>query len=269
MRGRERVALIGFGAIGRAVAAGLLPDPEGPALAAVLVRPGREGEARDVLPEGVAVVTGLPALLAARPTLVVECAGQGAVREHASDVLAAGLDLMVISTGALAEAGLHDRLAATAAASGARILVPAGAIAGLDGLGALRLAGLSAVTYTSTKPPAAWRGTPAEDFVDLDGLTEPVTFFEGTAREAALAYPKNANLAATVALAGLGLDATRVRLVADPAATGNTGVIEAVSAIGTMTLVMAGRASRNPKTSASTALSLLHAIRARTAVLAI
>jgi aspartate dehydrogenase len=148
-------------------------------------------------------------------------------------------------------------------------LVPAGAIAGLDGLGTLKLAGLSRVNYTSIKPPLAWRGTPAERILPLDTLQERTVFFEGSAREAALIYPKNANLAATVALAGLGFDGTRVQLVADPAAQGNTGMIEADSEIGTMTVVMSGRASANPKTSASTAFSLLHAIHARSAQIVI
>ena len=96
--------------------------------------------------------------------------------------------------------------------------------------------------------------------LDLDALREPVVFFDGSAREAALAYPKNANLAATVALAGLGLDETRVRLVADPTANGNTGRIEATSAVGTLLVENAGAAGANPKTSASTAYSLAYAL---------
>jgi aspartate dehydrogenase len=264
----ERVAVLGFGAIGRVVAAGLAEGP-GPRLAALLVRSRQVEEARAALPDHVAVVDTLAALLELRPTLVVESAGQGAVREHGAEILSAGVDLMVVSTGALAEAALLDRLMAAAERAGARILVPAGAIAGLDGLGTLKQAGLKAVTYTSAKPPLAWRGTPAEELLDLAAIRERRTFFEGSAREAALSYPKNANLAATVALAGLGLDRTRVCLVADPDAVGNTGTIEASSEIGDMTLVMAGRPSANPKTSASTAYSLLHAVRSRAATLVI
>ncbi|WP_210247620.1 aspartate dehydrogenase [Salinarimonas soli] len=147
--------------------------------------------------------------------------------------------------------------------------MPAGAIAGLDGLGTLKAAGLHAVTYTSTKPPLAWRGTPAERTVDLEALTERVVFFEGSAREAALQFPKNANLAATVALAGLGFERTRVRLVADPESRGNTGEVRAESEIGTLEVTMAGLASTNPKTSASVAYNLLHAIRQRGARLVI
>lgn len=267
----QRVALIGLGAIGTAVAEGLLAvgPGSGTKLSAVLVRSGRVHQARDALPGRVAVTASMDDLLAQRPHLVAECAGQGAVAEHAEAVLAAGIDLMAISSGALAEPGRLERLTRVAADSGARLIVPAGAIAGLDGLGALRRAGLHWVRYTSTKPPLAWAGTPAEAVLDLAALTEATTFFEGSAREAALAYPKNANLAASVALAGLGLDATRVRLVADPAATGNTGRIEAEGAAGRLEVSMGGAASANPKTSASTAWSVLDAILRRTAPFAV
>lgn len=264
----DSLAVIGYGAIGEVLVRGLL-DGSGPRLAGVLVRPRQVAEVRAALPPDVAVVDGIEAMLALRPGLVVESAGQGAVREYGEAVLSAGCDLKIVSTGALAEDAILDRLKAAAKRAGRRILIPAGAIAGLDGLGTHKAAGLSSVTYTSTKPPLAWRGTPAEERLDLAGLREKAVFFEGSAREAALGYPKNANLAATVALAGLGLDETRVRLVADPDATGNTGTIEASSPIGDMTLVMAGRASANPKTSASTAFSLLHAVRSRAATLVI
>jgi aspartate dehydrogenase len=152
-----------------------------------------------------------------------------------------------------------------AAAPSAWLLVPAGAIAGLDGPGALKLAGLNRVPHTSTEPPFAWRGTPAERILPLDALRERMVFFAGSAREAALNYPKNANFAPTIALAGLGFDGTRVHLVADPAAKGNTGMIEADSEIGTMTVVMAGCANTNPETSASAAFSLPRAIHVRSA----
>jgi aspartate dehydrogenase len=103
----------------------------------------------------------------------------------------------------------------------------------------------------------------------LDALRGRTIFFDGSAREAALNDPKNANLAATVALAGFGFDDTRVRLVADLVAKWNTDMIEVESEIGTMKVVMEGRASANLKTSASTAFSLLHAIHARSAQLVV
>jgi aspartate dehydrogenase len=262
------VAIIGFGAIGRVLAGCLLANPEGPRLVAVAVRSNAVA-ARAALPPQVAIAGSPAELLQMRPDLAVECAGQAALASFAPALLAAGIDVMAASTGALARPGvLEDWLPPEAPHQG-RLFVPAGAIAGLDGLGAHRLAGLERVSYTSIKPPGAWRDTPAEAKLDLDALAEATVFFEGSAREAALAYPKNANLAATVALAGAGLDRTQVRLVADPAAQGNTGILEAESRIGTLRVESAGRASENPKTSASTAFSLAHAVARTTARLVI
>jgi aspartate dehydrogenase len=258
-RNDKTVALIGFGAIGRVLAGQLISNAQGPRLVGVLARSSQD-EVRSSLPEDVAVLASIDELLALAPDIVAECAGQEALLGYAPTLLCAGIDVMVISTGALARPGILDDWMARAQTSGARLLIPAGAIAGLDGLGAHRLAGLSKVFYTSAKPPIAWRGTPAEDLLSLETLRQRTVFFEGSAREAAVSYPKNANLAATVALAGMGLDETRVRLVADPTAIGNTGVIEAESPIGTMRVEMAGKASANPQTSASTAYSLAHAL---------
>lgn len=256
---RQGVSLIGFGAIGQVVAAELLSDPEGPRLVAVLVR-SRMDEARAHLPQEVEVVSSLEELKALRPSLVAECAGQAALLQFTPDLLSSGINVIAVSTGVLASPGLLEEWKRLACAGRARLLIPAGAIAGLDGLGAHRRAGLTRVIYTSTKPPLAWRGSPAEDVVDLEDLAERVTIFDGPAREAALRFPKNANLAATVAIAGLGFDATRVRLVADPAAEGNSGRIEAESAIGRLLVEMSGKASANPKTSESTGYSVANAI---------
>ena len=174
---------------------------------------------------------------------------------------------MAASVGALARPDVLETWLPPGAS--ARLIIPAGATAGLDGLAAHRLAELKRVVFTSTKPPRAWRGRPAEDALDLDAIGNSTLLFEGNAREAALAYPKNANVAATVALAGIGFEDTRVRLVADPAAEGNTGLLEVESAIGQLRIETLAYPSANPQTSASTALSLVAAIRNRTAQLVI
>lgn len=178
--------------------------------------------------------------------------------QYGPTVLAAGLDFIVASVGALADPSAASAL--LAAARGGRILVPSGAVAGLDGLLAARTAGLSAVTYTSVKPPAAWRGSPAEALIAAGGGGR-IILFDGPAREAARLYPRNVNVGIAVALAsGLGPDRTRVRLVADPAAAGPLGVIEAAGAFGALRLEALALASvSNPKTSALTAHSILAA----------
>ena len=254
----RRAALIGFGAIGRMVAAHW-PSRRA-VLAGVLVRPARVAEARAALQGDVAVVTTVAELLALSPNLVAECAGHEALRAHGPVLLRQGIDLMTVATGALAEDALRAGLLA-ARAFGARILLPSGAIAGLDGMAALRVGGIDRARYTSSKPPLAWRGTAAEGMIDLDRVTAATAFFTGSARAAARLFPQNANLAATVALAGIGLDRTEIVLVADPAAAGNTGRIEAAGPHGTLDVTVGGPAAAgNPKTSAITALSIVQAI---------
>lgn len=229
-------------------------------IVAALARPGRADKARAVL-IGIDIVETLGDLLARRPKIVAEVAGQQAVDEYGEAVLRNGVDLLVISIGALADPALFERLKSAARAGDARLLLPAGAIGGIDAIAAMRIAGLQAVRYRSVKPPAAWRGSPAEQVVDLAKLTRRTVLYQGTAGEAALRYPQNANVAATLALAGLGFDATQVELVADPAATGNIHEIEAEGAAGRFAIRLEGKPSRhNPKTSALAALSVARAL---------
>lgn len=257
----RRIGLIGFGAIGQSLLAAWQHTPvPGHALTAVLVRPHQLAQARALVPAGITVTDELATLLALAPHTVVEAAGQPAVAQFAEQVLLHGTRLLLLSVGSLADAALHARLEAAARASGATLLLPVGAIAGLDGLMALRQAGLQQVQYTSTKPPRAWLGTPAEEQLDLLALQAPAVVFSGTARNAARLYPKNANLAAAVALAGLGFERTTVQLVADPAASGNSGRIQAEGWGSRLDVSVAGSASANPKTSGIVAFSVLSAL---------
>lgn len=265
----RHLALIGFGAIARTLVTTLLEQPETRlARLSLMVRAeaAREVEtcAREICAGReieVQVVTDIAGLVAARPDLVVECAGQQAVDAHAVAVLTAGLDLLVASVGAFADEALFERVGQAATRHGAQVLLPAGAIGGIDALGAARLSGLESVTYTGRKPPGGWKGTEAENRVALDALSEPVVFFDGSAREAATLFPKNANVAATLALAGLGMDRTRVRLIADPATTENTHDYQVTSKAVVFTVRLVGKVSPlNPKTSLSTAYSLARTV---------
>ncbi|MCB1397709.1 MAG: aspartate dehydrogenase [Rhodobacter sp.] len=263
------LGLIGYGNIARGLIPVLAQEGAAPARLTVLAQPGREAAAQAALP-GAEVVTEVAALIAAAPDLVAECAGQGAVAAHLPAVLAAGIDTVVASIGALADAALHDAATEAARRGGARMILPAGAVGGIDILAALRPSGIASVTYTGRKPPRAWAGTPAEGLLDLAALTDEAVFFSGTAREAALQYPKNANVAATVALAGAGLEATRVRLIADPAISANVHEIAVQAGAAEFTIRITGHPSPdNPKTSLTTVYSVAREILNRSREVAI
>jgi aspartate dehydrogenase len=254
------VGLIGCGGIAQDVTAALRATGDSVKIVGAVCRPGRAAKASAAFP-GIAIVESLADLLVHNPKLVAEVAGQDAVIEYGSAVLRHGTDLLVISVGALAEQKLLQALKAAARDGDSRILLPAGAIGGIDAIVAMRLGGLNTVRYRSRKPPAAWRGSPAEKVADLDKLTSRTVLYRGTAGEAALLYPQNANVAAAVALAGLGFDATEVELIADPDAPGNVHEIEAEGAAGRFAIQLQGKPSRfNPKTSALAALSVARAL---------
>lgn len=253
------VLLIGYGAIAREVMRRIGPD-EPARIRWVLMRSKHD------LPQAIYSLDALDA----EPGFAVECAGHSGVVQHGAAILRRGIDLAVISIGALADQKLYDSLAAAAREGGAKLLLPAGAIGGADALAAARTGGLDRVVYTSRKPPRAWKGTPGEKVVDLDALKAPATLYEGNARDAATLYPQNANVAATIALAGIGFENTRVKLVADPAADGNIHHIEAAGTFGSFTVEMRGKPlPENPKSSTLAALSLVRAIRNRASAIEI
>ncbi len=256
---KPSLLLIGWGAIGRLV----LERLGGEIQATVLVRRGRIEAARAALPGAAVIIDRLEALNAL-PPLAVECGGHGAVREHGTAVLSRGAELVVVSTGALADPALFETLKEAAESGGGRLSLVSGAVGGIDALAAAREGGLTKVVYTGRKPPAGWRGTAAETVVDLGRISGPTEVYRGNAGEAARRFPQNANVAATIALAGLGLDATEATLIADPAATGNIHRIEAEGTFGRFSLEFSGKTlPGNPKTSMMAALSVIRAVRNR------
>lgn len=257
-----KIALIGHGAIAAYVAANL---PANTQLTGAICRPGREAAARKAL-------SAVPALSVAdlpeRPDLLVDCAGHAGLRAHGPAALTAGIEVLSVSVGALADAGFCAELEAAARAGGTRLCLASGAIGALDALSAAAMGQGLKVTYTGRKPPQGWRGSRAEEVLDLDTLTAPMTHFTGTAREAAQAYPKNANVAAAVALAGAGLDATWAELIADPGVTANIHEVAAEGSFGRFRFQIEGLPlPGNPRSSALTALSLLATLRQRQAAI--
>jgi len=255
----KRALLIGYGAIGRLVL-DRLPDDAGVRVTHLLVRPGRKEELSTTLGTRVAVIGGL-AELTDLPDCAIECAGHSAVVEHVVPLLERGVDVALVSVGALASTQVAEALEAAAQRGRSQLTLVSGAIGGLDAISAARVGGLDEVIYTGRKPPLGWLGTPAERSVDLKRLSQPVAIYEGTAREAARLYPKNANVAATVSLAGIGLDHTRVTLVADPAVNRNVHHVVARGAFGEMEVTLSGKPlPDNPKTSSLAAYAAVRAL---------
>lgn len=257
----HRIAFIGLGAIACDVAAGLLADPADSYVLASLTHPnGRPTPA--ALASHVERLDKLKALLAWKPDLVIEAAGQQVVAEMGVPCLKAGLDLVICSVGAMADDVLCSQLLAAAELGGARIRVPSGAVAGLDYLQAIAGRADAEVMYESRKPVAAWRAELPALGIDPETLTESHVLFSGSAKEAARRYPKNLNVAATLALAGIGMERTRVEVVVDPAARGNQHTVKVRSALGEMQLSLLNAPSpSNPKTSWLVAQSVLAVVR--------
>ncbi|HET7766520.1 MAG TPA: aspartate dehydrogenase [Burkholderiales bacterium] len=213
---------------------------------------------------GVPFVIGAQALIAARPEIVIEAASHEAVREHIETLLSHGIAVIVLSGGALCDDALRERLERAAAEHRAPLYVPSGGIGGLDALKAACAAGVDEVSIAVTKPPAAWKGIPYVErlSIDLDRLENPLTLFEGTAREGVPHFPANVNIAAVLSLAGIGFDRTRLKVVADPALRFNTHFITIKGRTGTIDLRFESVPSPgNPKTAMLACYSALAAFR--------
>jgi len=213
--------------------------------------------------DGTRFVQHIKDLIAAKPSLVVECAGHAAARASLIPLLDAGIPIIPASLGVFSDQEFFDATRAATKNNGSEIIFPSGAIGGLDVLRAVSVAGDVRVTYRGVKPPAAWMGSPAEDLVDLDTLSDRAVFFSGSAREAASAFPKNANVVAALALAGPGFDTVGVELIADPKARGNTHSYDVTSPVCRYQMSIENAASSgNARTSETTILSLLQEVQA-------
>jgi len=260
-----RVALIGWGAIGRTVGSMLSPGIE---LVAVAVSDA--AIERTDLPPTATLIDQPDQLASTAPDVVAEAAGRDSVEAWGRAALSVPADFIVSSVSAFADADLLDSLRELAVTNGRSVHIQPGALAGVDALSAARLIGIDQVEHRMIKPPGAWRGTPAESLCDLDAITEPTSFFSANAADTATAFPKNANVAMTTALAGIGPQATTITLIADPTAATNRHHIVAHGAFGELDVSIANKPlPDNPKTSAMAALNLVRAIENRVATIII
>jgi aspartate dehydrogenase len=258
----ETALLIGCGAMGRTVLHRLERDT-GIRVSYVLVPARRRDALQLELGDAIRVIASTEELVDA-PGFAIECAGHDAVHGVVPQLLRQGIDTIVASVGALAEPGLAGVLEQAALTGNAQVILVSGAIAGIDALSAAASTRIESVSYIGRKPPSGWLGTAAEDKVNLAALDEAAVIFEGSARDAARLYPKNANVAAIVALAGIGFERTRVQLIADPAVSRNTHRLIALGEFGELDVTVAARPlADNPKTSALAAYSIIRAARQR------
>jgi len=260
-----RTALLGGGTIARLVLEhlrrGNLPGIE---VVAVAGRSSASHGAALARGHGVPFAVGREALLATRPQAVVEAASHEAVRQHLVPLLEAGVSVVVLSAGALADDRLREAAERAARDRGAMLYVPSGGIGGLDALKSACVAGVDAASIRVAKPPAAWKDIPYVDAMglDLDHLARAHTLFAGSAREGVPHFPQNVNIAAVLAMAGIGFDRTRLEVVADPALTHNTHTIRVSGKTGTITVVLENVPSPdNPKTAWLACYSALAALR--------
>lgn len=196
--------------------------------------------------------------------LIIECASQEAVLKYALPAAENGVDLMVLSVGAFQDPDFYRKVRDTAAASGSKIYIPSGAIAGTDGLKSAAVAGLTSVSVTTRKPVSGLSGSPylLDNNIDLSGIKEPALVFEGTAAEAVVGFPKNVNVCATISLCGLGFEKTDVRIIADPTISENIHELEVYGDFGHMKMTIENKPSpQNPKTSYLAALSAVSALK--------
>jgi aspartate dehydrogenase len=259
------IGLLGCGAIGTEIATAVCAGKVGDAHLAAVFDQDQEmaSSLAEQLPESVPHFTDFSQFLDTPGLeMVVECAAPAAVRAHAEGILTQGKDLLMISSGALTDTALFQRLADLARDQGLRLMVPSGALGGIDAIRAVRHL-LDEVTLTTTKPPRGLQGAPGFKEWESREITSAQVVFEGNALEAIKLFPANVNVGATLGLAGLGPEKTLVKVVADPDSSGNVHEIYARGTFGVMRFRLENVPhERNPRTSFLAVLSVLETLRA-------
>lgn len=254
----HKLAIIGYGAIAQQLIQ-QLQDAKQAYQCAVLLR--ADSAKRAQIPNTVQLLSSTAELIAWQADLIVEAAGQQAVAEYLPACLAVGHTVLITSIGALAQAETHQQLLHSARQGGGRIRLLSGAIGALDYLrAASRLSGTQ-VHYESRKPLSAWQNELRALDYDPAEVRQAVSLFKGSADQAAQRYPQNLNVAAALALAGVGMKDTQVQVIADPAAQQNQHILHISGPAGELRAHISNAPSPdNPKTSLLVAYSLLDAV---------
>jgi aspartate dehydrogenase len=254
-----RVAVAGLGAIGLKLAEALDKGIPGCVLTAVSANDkSKAAERLSHLDRGVPVV----AIEELEPLadIVVECAPAKLLPEIAEPFLRAGKTVIVLSAGAIL---VNEHLVGLARQHGGQIVVPTGALLGLDAVTAAAEGEIRSVRMVTRKPVRGLAGAPylAEHNIRIEEIIEPLRIFTGTPREAAIGFPANLNVAVALSLAGIGADKTTLEIWADPALERNVHRIEVDSDSATFSMSIENIPSDNPRTGRITALSVISYLR--------
>jgi aspartate dehydrogenase len=253
------VGVVGLGAIGRRVCQALDAGLPGLRLAGATARTRDKAAAFLKSLDAPVPFLSLDELVDASD-LVVEASTQAHLQEIAPRALGAGRDLVVLSCGALLD---RADWVALAEANGCRILVPSGAIGGLDAVKGGTVGPITSVTMESRKAPAGWAGAPwvVQQKIDLDAIREETLIFEGPATAACPAFPANVNVLAALSLAGIGPERTTTRIYAVPGLTRNTHRIRVEGEFGSLAVEISNVPSENPRTGRLSYLSTIALLR--------
>jgi aspartate dehydrogenase len=254
-----RVAIAGLGAIGLKVAEALDRSIPGCALAAVSANDRGKAAARLAHlghPPPVVAIDELEPLA----DLVIECAPASLLPAIAEPFLRAGKSVLVLSVGAIL---VNEHLVELARKHGGQIVVPTGALLGLDAVAAAAEGTIQSVRMVTRKPVRGLAGAPylAEHNIRIEDITAPLRIFEGTPREAAVGFPANLNVAVALSLAGIGPDKTTLEIWADPSLERNVHRIEVVADSASFSMQIENVPSDNPRTGRITALSVISYLR--------
>lgn len=260
-----KVALVGCGAIGSVLARAMAEHRVEAELVSVFDL-SREKAAKlaSLFEKRPEVASSLKEVLSSNAELVIEAASVGAARELLIPALSSGKDVLLLSVGALANVEFLRQVESTAKEHRRKVHIPSGAAGALDALKSAREAELEEVKLVTTKPPRALEGAPylARRGISLTKLKERKVVFSGSALEAIAGFPANVNVAVAVSLAGVGVERTRVEIVADPQAKRNVHEVFARGDFGELYFRVKNLPSpENPKTSYLAALSAIATLR--------
>jgi aspartate dehydrogenase len=195
---------------------------------------------------------------------IVEAASQEAVRLFAKKILDSGKPLLIMSVGALVDDDFRENLIKSAKDNDAKIYLPTGALCGIDGINSAVVTGIHEVILITRKPPKAFEDVNyiKTKGIDLKNIDKPTIIFQGNAKEAVKLFPKNVNVAATVSLAGIGFEDTKVKIIADPNTGQNHHRIEVAGTFGTLSAEINNLPfEKNPKTSKIAAQSAIASLK--------